>query len=140
MLLLCKVSFFKIPCQLSMGESSIGVPFLDIEIDIPLDLQMDLYSKDVYWNPWSLWMIRSCTSFLFAIASFNVSITNWLLLNFDILYATTFLSYKSNIVDKYNRLSLNIKYVISVVHFWFGFSALKFLFNILGWIFSSILL
>ena len=36
-LLLCKVSFFKIPCQLSIGESSIGVPFLDIEIVIPLD-------------------------------------------------------------------------------------------------------
>ena len=42
------------------------------------------------------------------------------------------ISYKSNIVDKYNRLFLNIKYVISIVHFWFGLSALKFLLSILG--------
>ena len=44
--------FFRIPCQLSIGELSIGFPFLDIEIVIPLDLQMNLYSKDAYWNPW----------------------------------------------------------------------------------------
>ena len=84
-LLLYKVSFFNSPCQLSIGESSIGVPFLDIEIVIPLDEQMALYSKDVYWKPWSLCKINPRTSFLFDIASFNVSITSLLLLNLDIL-------------------------------------------------------
>ena len=52
-LLLYKVSFLRIPCQLSIGESSIGVPFRLIEIVIPLEAQMTLYSLDVYWKPWS---------------------------------------------------------------------------------------
>jgi hypothetical protein len=50
-LLLYKVSFFSIEWKDSIGESSIGVPFLLIEMIIPLDSQMALYSKDVYWNP-----------------------------------------------------------------------------------------
>jgi hypothetical protein len=46
-------------CRLSLDdgsfrELSIGVPFLDIEIVIPLDSHIALYSKDVYWKPWSL--------------------------------------------------------------------------------------
>ena len=39
-------------------------------------------------------------------------------MDFDILYATTFLSYKSKIVDKYNRLFWNIKYVIRYSSYW----------------------
>ncbi len=39
-----KVSFLRSECQLSIGESSIGVPFLDIEICIPFDSQIALYS------------------------------------------------------------------------------------------------
>ncbi len=43
-LLLYKVSFLSIECQLSIGESSIGVPLRAIEIIIPLDSQIALYS------------------------------------------------------------------------------------------------
>lgn len=98
--LLYKVSFFNIEWKLSIGYASIGVPFLDIDIWIPLDSQIALYSKDVYWNPWSEWIINPDTFFLLAIASFKVSITIPILFTFEILYATTFLSYKSRIVDK----------------------------------------
>ena len=85
-------------------------------------------------------MINPCTSFSFAIASFNVFITNGILLYLDILYATTCLSYKSIIVDKYNLFPLYIKYVISVSQILFKESVLKFLFNKLGLTLSSILL
>ena len=49
------------------------------------------------------------TSFSLDRASFKVSITNLLSLCLDILYATTCLSYKSIIVDKYALEPLNIK-------------------------------
>ena len=84
-------------------------------------------------------MINPCTSFSFDKASFKVSITSLLSLNLDILYATTFLSYKSIIVDKYALEPLNIKYVTSVSHTLFGVSVIKFLFKRLGLTLSSIL-
>src|SRR5574344_1147464 len=85
-------------------------------------------------------MINPCTSFYFAKASFKVSITNLLSLNFDILYEITCLSYKSIIVDKYALAPLNIKYVTSVSHTLFSESVVKFLFNKFGLTLSSILL
>ena len=53
-------------------------------------------------------------------------------------YATTCLSYKSIIVDKYALEPLNIKYVTSVSHTLWGESVLKFLFNKFGLTLSSI--
>src|SRR5574344_787584 len=85
-------------------------------------------------------MINPCTSFSFAKASFIVSMTNLLLLFFDILYAIKFLSYKSIIIDIYAREPLNIKYVTSVSHTLFSQSVVKFLFNKFGLTLSSILL
>ncbi|MDY3801712.1 MAG: hypothetical protein SOZ95_06740, partial [Bacilli bacterium] len=82
--------------------------------------------------------IKPFTSFSFAIASFKVSITNLLSLFFDILYATTYLSYKSIIVDKYALELLKIKYVASVSQTLLRLSVLKFLFNKFGLILSSI--
>ena len=101
--------------------------FLLIDLSIPLDSHIALYSSDVYWNPWSECNMVPFTSFLLFIASFNVSITNLLSFFLLILYATILLSFKSIIVDKYALFPLCIKYVTSVHHFSFSFSALKFL-------------
>ena len=64
-------------------------------------------------------------------------ITKCMLLNLDILYDTIFLSYKSKIVERYTRLFLYIRYVISVTQTLFGLSVLKFLFIKLGLTFAS---
>ena len=53
-------------------------------------------------------MISPFTSFSFAKALFNVSMTNFKSFLLDITYATTCLSYKSIIVDKYALEPLNI--------------------------------
>ena len=76
-----------------------------MEIIIPFDSQIALYSLDVYWKPWSLCITVPYTFFLLAIASFSVSITSWLLLNLNILD-----SIKTNLVKLGNKNVLLIDY------------------------------
>ena len=45
-----------------------------------------MYSKDVYWNPWSECRIKPDTFFLCNNASFSVSITIAMLLNWILAY------------------------------------------------------
>ena len=124
------------PQNPSIGPLSMHLAILDILCVIPAASSLAWKFRLVYWNPRSEWH-RDVAPGLETIALSNVLKTRRLSLWSLITYATIRRSYRSSIALRYTLcLSLFSSYhlnsVTSVNHFWFGASAVKFLFNMLS--------
>ena len=95
---------------------------------------------DVYWKPWSLWSCTSAVTFSFFLAARIVRSTRFTVCSVPVLYETMLLPYKSRITDRCSVPCAVLMYDISVIHFWFGLSALKLRFRRFGYLCSCWLL